>query len=695
MAAIAAAVSTLVSGAAFATPTVTQVIGPAGADGSHKLTSPWGTGADGAGNVYVAGVSDNDVLRLAAGGALSVVIDGSGDGAGHPMQVPEELAVANDGTVYVAALGSVNVFKIPPAGAPTQILDATGDGAGHPLQYPHALAVDPSGNVFVADTSSNYVFRVDATTGQATIVIDASGDGAGHALAGPSALATDAAGVLYVAGQDSDNVFQVTPGGAITEIVHSTPGYPLDYPDALAVDGAGNVYVGAFTSENVLRVAPGGGVADVMTSVHARQVTLRPDGIVLVADDNGKRIVGRRPSGPDCVVIDASGDGTTPMGFAIRFALAPSGAVYVSNVSFGGVFQVDDACGLPSVDLSGRWHVEVAGVPEAGVPPASFNQDWVQSGFDITVTDPDSATTTFTGTIDDRNQFWLQSVGASCYQNTSLCCPYDYLWGAATADGWAGYYSYNSFTPRFMCFAVFSPAAAGTHCGNGQLDPGEECEDGNVTPGDGCDATCHIEPCGNGTLDPGEQCDDGNLVSGDGCSSTCIVDCPAAPETGCRQPIAPGKSTVLLKNTADPVADQMTWKWGHGATTPKADFGAPLGLTNYAMCVYDATGLVLSARVPSAMSGGTGTWTDEPTGYRFRNSSTSGRMQLVLKEGTVSGAAKIVFKARGDATTTMPNVMALTSPLTIQIRNGDVCWGAVYSAPFLKLSNEKLKAKSD
>jgi hypothetical protein len=65
------------------------------------------------------------------------------------------------------------------------------------------------------------------------------------------------------------------------------------------------------------------------------------------------------------------------------------------------------------VDAGGRWRVSVT-YPDNGLPPVppteTFLQDWTQTGFDLTVSDPDTGTTTFTGTIDDRNQFSLSSV---------------------------------------------------------------------------------------------------------------------------------------------------------------------------------------------------------------------------------------------------------------------------------------------
>ncbi len=508
--------------------TVTQVIDVAGDGQGHGLDTPWGIVADSAGNVFVAAYVSNDVLRRAPDGTITAVLDAAGDGLGHALQGPNELALGADGSLYVTAPGSRNVFKRTAAGIVTRILDASGDGAGHTLQYPHGLAVDAAGNAFVSDPLANRVFRIDPA-GSVTSVLTASGDGAGHALSEPGAMVTDPAGTLYVAGERSHNVFRVSPSGTVTELVHATA--PLDFPTALALDGAGNLYVGDFGAYRILRVSPSGTVTLVAAGTDPVALAVRPDGVLLVAESNGRRISGVRPNGPGCVLVDASGDGVHPFGFASRFALRDDGVVFASNVSFDGVFEIDDACpAAPLVDAGGRWRVSVTYPPNdffPPPPPSSFLQDWTQSGFDLTVVDPATAAVTFTGTIDDRNQVVLSSVASICIV-PGACCPAQVLLGRVAPGGqdWLGHLSDNFFHMAQCEPVPFGPAAAfGTRCGNGRLDPGETCDDGNWTPGDGCDAACGLASlCGNGIAESGEGCDDGNRLAGDGCDATCQIE---------------------------------------------------------------------------------------------------------------------------------------------------------------------------
>ena len=45
----------------------------------------------------------------------------------------------------------------------------------------------------------------------------------------------------------------------------------------------------------------------------------------------------------------------------------------------------------------------------------------------------------------------------------------------------------------------------------------------------------------------------------------------------------------------------------------------------------------------------------------------------------------------------MPSLLSLTGPLDVQLRksSGDLCWGATYSAPFLKNDGISFKDKAD
>jgi len=356
------------------------------------------------------------------------------------------------------------------------------------------------------------------------------------------------------------------------------------------------------------------------------------------------------------------------------------------------VFRIDNVCGPPTVDLSGRWHVDYT---DANGNPASLIQDWVQSGFDITVTDPSSGSTTFTGKIDDHNQFNLASTAQSCI--SGFCCSVQTLVGGATGggQGWAATLTDQFVYFRLMCFPSHESQAVGGHCGNGIIEDGETCEDGNTIPGDGCSADCRVEVCGDGVLTADEECDDGNVVDGDGCSSTCTLDCAAAPEAGCRRPVESAKASITMKDEADDTKDKLSWTWAKGDVTPKADFGNPVATTPYQLCLYDGSGLRAGVRAQGGgLCAGAPCWSEIPTGFKFKDRRTDGLFQIHLREGLAAGKAKITLKTKGSPLP-MPSLMTMTSPVTVQLRNPSGCWEAVYSTPFTLQSSAQLKDKSD
>jgi cysteine-rich repeat protein len=246
-------------------------------------------------------------------------------------------------------------------------------------------------------------------------------------------------------------------------------------------------------------------------------------------------------------------------------------------------------------------------------------------------------------------------------------------------------------------------------CGNRVIEVPERCDDGNVTAGDGCGPDCRIEQitpvCGNGHIDAGEQCDDGNLAGRDGCSPACSVEacfacngqpsiciptpcglCESSPRVGCRTAGSIGRVTLRLKNKTPDEGDRLTWKWPKGETA-LADFGDPLNLVDYALCVWDRSGPMpvplVAARVHAAVTcGDTPCWKATGTGfsYKDRAASNDGVQSIRLKAGA-AGRAAMQVKARG------PNLLVPALPLaepvalTVQLQAaGAACWQADYGA---------------
>jgi hypothetical protein len=175
--------------------------------------------------------------------------------------------------------------------------------------------------------------------------------------------------------------------------------------------------------------------------------------------------------------------------------------------------------------------------------------------------------------------------------------------------------------------------------------------------------------------------------------------CPPAPDGACRTPAVSGAAFLQLVDRSPDTGDRIVWKWLKGKATPKVDFGNPITTDTYLLCMYDNDQLV-SSELVAGSCGAKPCWTTRPTGFAFKNKgktvAPTGVRQVQLKEGLTDGAASIQFKGRG-ANLDMPGVSALTGPIDVQLRKvgGSPCWGARYSAPFLKHAAGVLKDRAD
>lgn len=148
------------------------------------------------------------------------------------------------------------------------------------------------------------------------------------------------------------------------------------------------------------------------------------------------------------------------------------------------------------------------------------------------------------------------------------------------------------------------------------------------------------------------------------------LSCSATPQTSCRQPFVPHKSTLVFAQTrpSDP-DDIYTWRWQYGSDTTLGDFGDPLATTDYVLCIYDQ-----SARpqpvVGNAAMAATG-WRSIPNGFTRYYPPSRPLRRLLLHEGR-DGQAKII--AHGDSNT-IRKILPFVAPVLVQMQasNGQ-CW---------------------
>ena len=284
----------------------------------------------------------------------------------------------------------------------------------------------------------------------------------------------------------------------------------------------------------------------------------------------------------------------------------------------------------------------------------------------------------------------------------------------------------------------------GAWCGNGVVDSGEQCDagldngaagscctssctaiaagtscasDANVCTDDVCDASgiC-THPNNTAPCDDGNACTTGETCSGGSCQGGSPVSCGfceicdrtdgcvVGPRPSCKMPTQSAKSQLQLKSNAVPAKTQLQWKWSKGAMTDITDLGNPLSSENYALCIFDESGVnpqkIFSAQVPAGGTCGTRpcwkqTGHTTVTGFQFGDSSgaNAGVTSLKLKAGA-PGKAQMSLKAKGTHLT-LPG-MPLPVPLRVQLQaESGVCWEAKFSTAVTKNDAAQFKAKSD
>jgi hypothetical protein len=171
--------------------------------------------------------------------------------------------------------------------------------------------------------------------------------------------------------------------------------------------------------------------------------------------------------------------------------------------------------------------------------------------------------------------------------------------------------------------------------------------------------------------------------------------CTPAPAS-CRAPAVSGKALIRLDRGSSCGHNRLLWKWVQGSATTKSDFGDPVGTDDYALCIYDATGLLFEAEVPAGCPGWARCWKESSRAFQYRNKQDQyfeqqqfppdGVRKALLKSGGDRKAA-VVVQGKGcnifRNTPLEDGLDALASPVTVQLqRSGaSTCWGAVYSFP--------------
>jgi streptogramin lyase len=396
-----------------------QIAGPAL---SSLVTDPSGLARDAAGNLYVATVRGNVVLKIDANGQLSTYagtgIGGyAGDGglaSSAQLAIPLGLALDHLGNLFIAD-SVYNIIRRVEAqsGIITTVAGNgtrgyagdNGPATNASLNSPSGVAVDALGNLFVADTQNSVIRRVDAVTGVITTIAgDFAGGGAfagdggpGRAasLNGPHGIAVDNTGNLFLT--DTGN-FCVRRVDAATQTITTVAGQgqvagdtgdggpatsaTLTAPEAVFLDGSGKLFIsdqqrirGVDSATQIITTVAGsanrGFTGDGGLATNAEldgPVGIASDGLgnLFFSDGRNNRI--RAVNGQGIIQTIAGGgsggDGgpATSAVFAgsTDVALTPSGDLLIGDVSVGRIRKVDASTGEIST-VAGNGIRETAG----------------------------------------------------------------------------------------------------------------------------------------------------------------------------------------------------------------------------------------------------------------------------------------------------------------------------------------------
>ncbi len=256
---------------------------------------------DGAGNLYIADLTNCMAYKVTAATNQIVAIAGDYTFSGHAPAVtttpepalgsntcPQGIGVDGAGNVYIIDANAVNSNGYPNvveevSAATGQIFVMAGGGAAAPSTTPQAatnvalnainsLATDGAGNLYIADFYNNLVEKVTPAgqlaifAGGGSTPVSTTPQAATSAqLNGPTGMVMDASGNFFISDQNIGVIERVNSSGQIVSVAGGGGSAPSTTPQAalsvaisnpagLAVDGAGDLYIADYSNQVVDQV---------------------------------------------------------------------------------------------------------------------------------------------------------------------------------------------------------------------------------------------------------------------------------------------------------------------------------------------------------------------------------------------------------------------------------------------------------
>jgi sugar lactone lactonase YvrE len=259
---------------------------------SATFKNPGDMAVDASGSIYVADSLNNSIRKITnpdtsscrvstlAGSCVAGNTNGAGSAASFIS--PIGLALDGAGNVYVTDVSNNNIRKVTPGGVVTTVAGngakgyANGPAVSAMFNRPLGIGVDSKGNVYVADSTNNVIRKITpegvSTFAGSGIAGATDGTGASATFDTPEGLAIDAADNLYVTNYDhaSDGLSvmrKITPDGQVTTVASgcnngiSWDPMPLDAAcfstiPAISIDASGAIYAIDSSLDVLRKIAP-------------------------------------------------------------------------------------------------------------------------------------------------------------------------------------------------------------------------------------------------------------------------------------------------------------------------------------------------------------------------------------------------------------------------------------------------------
>ncbi len=246
---------------------------------SAQFNGLQGLAFDGAGNLFVADISNNRIRKITISTGLISTIAGTGtpgyngDGilaTAAQINIPSALAFDNNGDLYFTDRSNSRIRKITTSTgiintvAGTGTAGYNGDGllaTAAQLNNPNEVSFDASGHLYIADWLNNRVRKVDKSTGIISTIAGTgtagyNGDGIAATAAqinGPCGIIFDNAGNIYIAEYGGARVRKINIGSGIISTIAGTgtAGYNGDGIPATTAQLAGCAYIKFDAAENM------------------------------------------------------------------------------------------------------------------------------------------------------------------------------------------------------------------------------------------------------------------------------------------------------------------------------------------------------------------------------------------------------------------------------------------------------------